>query len=97
VSWLVSPVPSTGCVQNSAAPDRRLAGCSTGSPHTAQAGPTCRWSSASQLLVALALAASLRAFGDHLSLATLIIVITLASMIGGIASVPGGMGVVEAG
>jgi len=40
VSWLVSPVPSTGCVQNSAAPDRRLAGCSTGSPHTAQAGPT---------------------------------------------------------
>jgi len=52
---------------------------------------------ASQLLVALALAASLRAFGDHLSLATLIIVITLASMIGGIAPVPGGMGVVEAG
>ena len=52
---------------------------------------------ASQLLVALALADSLRAFGDHLSLATLIIVITLASMIGGIAPVPGGMGVVEAG
>ena len=47
--------------------------------------------------MALALAASLRAFGDHLSLATLIIVITLASMIGGIAPVPGGMGVVEAG
>ncbi|HUY66234.1 MAG TPA: flippase-like domain-containing protein [Acidimicrobiales bacterium] len=50
-----------------------------------------------QLTVALALAASLRAFGDHLSLATLIIVITLASMIGGVSPVPGGMGVVEAG
>lgn len=52
---------------------------------------------ASQVLVALALAASLRAFGDHLSLATLIVVITLASMIGGVSPVPGGMGVVEAG
>jgi uncharacterized membrane protein YbhN (UPF0104 family) len=52
---------------------------------------------ASQVLVALALGASLRAFGDHLSLATLIVVITLASMIGGVSPVPGGMGVVEAG
>ena len=52
---------------------------------------------ASKLLVALALAASLRAFGDHLSIATLIIVITLASMLGGVSPVPGGMGVVEAG
>ena len=52
---------------------------------------------ASQLLVALALGASLRAFGDHLSLATLILVIALASMVGGISPVPGGMGVVEAG
>ena len=50
-----------------------------------------------QLAVALALGASLRAFGDHLSLATLILVITLASVIGGVAPVPGGMGVVEAG
>ncbi len=50
-----------------------------------------------QLAVALALAASLRAFGDHLSLATLIVVITLASMIGGVAPIPGGVGVVEAG
>jgi uncharacterized membrane protein YbhN (UPF0104 family) len=50
-----------------------------------------------ELLVTLALAASLRAFGDHLGLATLIIVITLAAMIGGVAPVPGGMGVVEAG
>ncbi|HXA33339.1 MAG TPA: lysylphosphatidylglycerol synthase domain-containing protein, partial [Acidimicrobiales bacterium] len=52
---------------------------------------------ASQVLVALALGASLRAFDDHLSLATLIVVITLASMIGGVSPVPGGMGVVEAG
>jgi uncharacterized membrane protein YbhN (UPF0104 family) len=50
-----------------------------------------------QIAVALALGASLRAFGDHLSLPTLIIVITLASIIGGVAPVPGGMGVVEAG
>ena len=50
-----------------------------------------------QLAVALALGASLRAFGDHLSLPTLILVITLASVIGGVAPVPGGMGVVEAG
>jgi len=50
-----------------------------------------------QLAVVLALAASLRAFGDHLSLATLIVVITLASMIGGVAPIPGGVGVVEAG
>jgi uncharacterized membrane protein YbhN (UPF0104 family) len=50
-----------------------------------------------ELLVTLALAASLRAFGEHLSLATLILVITLAALIGGVAPVPGGMGVVEAG
>jgi uncharacterized membrane protein YbhN (UPF0104 family) len=50
-----------------------------------------------EILVALALAASLRSFGDSLSLATLILVISLAAMIGGVAPVPGGMGVVEAG
>jgi len=50
-----------------------------------------------QLAVALALGAAVRAFGDHLSLPTLILVITLASVIGGVAPVPGGMGVVEAG
>jgi uncharacterized membrane protein YbhN (UPF0104 family) len=50
-----------------------------------------------QLAVALALSVSLRAFGDHLSLPALILVITLASVIGGVAPVPGGMGVVEAG
>jgi uncharacterized membrane protein YbhN (UPF0104 family) len=52
---------------------------------------------ASELLVAMALSVSLRAFGDHLGLATLYVVIFLAGIIGGIAPTPGGMGVVEAG
>jgi uncharacterized membrane protein YbhN (UPF0104 family) len=52
---------------------------------------------AAQLMVALALGAALHAFGQHLSLATIFIVITLASMLGGVSPVPGGMGVVEAG
>ncbi len=50
-----------------------------------------------ELFVALALSVSLRAFDDHLRLPVLIVVITLAAMIGGIAPSPGGMGVVEAG
>lgn len=52
---------------------------------------------AAQLFVAMALGAALHAFGDRLSLAALIIVLTLGSMLGGISPVPGGMGVVEAG
>jgi uncharacterized protein (TIRG00374 family) len=52
---------------------------------------------AGELLVAMALSVSLRAFGDHLRLPILIVVITLAGIIGGIAPSPGGMGVVEAG
>ena len=50
-----------------------------------------------QLLVAMALGTSLHAFGERLSLAALLIVLTLGSMLGGISPVPGGMGVVEAG
>jgi glycosyltransferase 2 family protein len=50
-----------------------------------------------ELCIALALSLSLRAFDDHLRLPTLIVVITLASVIGGISPSPGGMGVVEAG
>jgi uncharacterized membrane protein YbhN (UPF0104 family) len=50
-----------------------------------------------QLVVAMALGAALHAFGDHLGLATLIVVLTLGSMLGGVSPVPGGMGVVEAG
>ncbi len=50
-----------------------------------------------QLLVALALGAALHAFDERLSLASLLIALTLGSMIGGLSPVPGGMGVVEAG
>ena len=52
---------------------------------------------AQELLVAMALSVSLRAFDDHLRLPTLIVVIFLAGIIGGISPSPGGMGVVEAG
>jgi uncharacterized membrane protein YbhN (UPF0104 family) len=52
---------------------------------------------AQELAVAMALSVSLRAFDDHLRLPTLIVVITLAAMIGGVSPTPGGMGVVEAG
>jgi uncharacterized protein (TIRG00374 family) len=50
-----------------------------------------------ELLVAMALSVSLRAFGDHLQLPIIIVVIRLAAMIGGASPSPGGMGVVEAG
>ncbi len=50
-----------------------------------------------QLVIAMALGAALHAFGDHLSLAVLLVVLTLGSMLGGLSPVPGGMGVVEAG
>jgi uncharacterized protein (TIRG00374 family) len=52
---------------------------------------------AQELLVAMALSVSLRAFDDHLRLPTLFVVITMAGIIGGISPTPGGMGVVEAG
>jgi len=52
---------------------------------------------AQRLLVALALSVSLRAFDDHLRLPVLIVVITLAGIVGGISPAPGGLGVVEAG
>ncbi len=50
-----------------------------------------------QLLIALALGASLHAIGQRASIATLLTVITLAGIIGGAVPVPGGAGVVEAG
>jgi glycosyltransferase 2 family protein len=52
---------------------------------------------AQELLVAMALSVSLRAFDDHLHLPVLIVVISLAATIGGVSPTPGGMGVVEAG
>jgi glycosyltransferase 2 family protein len=54
-------------------------------------------STLAQLLVILALGASLHAVGQHASIATLITVNTVAAIIGGAVPVPGGLGVVEAG
>ena len=51
----------------------------------------------SQVAYALVLDAALHAYGASLPLADLIIINCLASLIGGIAPVPGGMGVIEAG
>jgi uncharacterized protein (TIRG00374 family) len=54
-------------------------------------------STVAQLLVIMALGAALHAVGEHASIATLITVNTLASIVGGAVPVPGGLGVVEAG
>lgn len=51
----------------------------------------------SQLAMALALGASLAAFGGSLPFFQLLAVNTVAALIGGLAPVPGGMGAVEAG
>ncbi len=51
----------------------------------------------SQVLIAFSLGASLHAVGEHASFATLIVVLTLAAMIGGAAPIPGGAGVIEVG
>ena len=52
---------------------------------------------AAQLLFALTLSASLRAYGSELPLPELVLINCFASFLGGIAPVPGGMGVIEAG
>jgi glycosyltransferase 2 family protein len=54
-------------------------------------------STLAQLLIILALGASLHAVGQQASIATLITVNTVAALIGGAVPVPGGLGVVEAG
>jgi uncharacterized protein (TIRG00374 family) len=54
-------------------------------------------SALAQLVVVLSLGASLHAVGQRASIATLISVITLASIVGGAVPVPGGAGVIEAG
>ena len=46
---------------------------------------------AQELVIAMALSVSLRAFDDHLRLPILIVVITLAGFIGGVSPTPGGM------
>lgn len=52
---------------------------------------------AAQLLFALTLWAALAAYGVSLPLLQIVVVNSFASLIGGIAPVPGGMGVIEAG
>jgi uncharacterized membrane protein YbhN (UPF0104 family) len=50
-----------------------------------------------QILFAVALGFALKAYGSSLPLAELIVINTIASLLGGVAPVPGGMGVIEAG
>jgi uncharacterized membrane protein YbhN (UPF0104 family) len=52
---------------------------------------------ASQILFALTLSAALHAYGGSLGLLELIVINSLASLLGGIVPVPGGLGVIEAG
>jgi uncharacterized membrane protein YbhN (UPF0104 family) len=52
---------------------------------------------ASQILFALTLWAALAAYGESLPLLQIIVINSFASLVGGIAPIPGGMGVVEAG
>jgi len=51
----------------------------------------------SQVLFALTLGCSLHAYGTSLSFAMLIVINTVAGFLGGVAPVPGGIGVIEAG
>jgi uncharacterized membrane protein YbhN (UPF0104 family) len=51
----------------------------------------------SQILFALVIEAALHAYGSSLPLLQLILINSLASVVGGMAPVPGGMGVIEAG
>lgn len=62
-----------------------------------QVTPQASGAFARQLLVAMTLSVSLRVFGDHLWLPVLIVIITLAGIIGGVSPSPSGIGVVEAG
>lgn len=52
---------------------------------------------ASQLLFAITLNCALKAYGSSLPIPELIVINSFASLLGGIAPVPGGMGVIEAG
>jgi uncharacterized membrane protein YbhN (UPF0104 family) len=55
------------------------------------------WKHIKARAIALCLGASLHAVGKHASFVTIIVVLTLASMIGGAAPIPGGAGVIEVG
>jgi glycosyltransferase 2 family protein len=51
----------------------------------------------SQVLIAMCLGASLHSVGEQANFATLIVVLTLAAVIGGAVPIPGGAGVIEVG
>jgi uncharacterized membrane protein YbhN (UPF0104 family) len=51
----------------------------------------------SQVFIALSMGAALHSVGEHANFATIIVVLTVAAMIGGAVPVPNGLGVVEAG
>jgi uncharacterized membrane protein YbhN (UPF0104 family) len=51
----------------------------------------------SQLAYALVIGVALRAYGTSLPLVDLIVINSLASLLGGMAPVPGGLGIIEAG
>jgi uncharacterized membrane protein YbhN (UPF0104 family)/tRNA A-37 threonylcarbamoyl transferase component Bud32 len=51
----------------------------------------------SQFLFAMTLGAALHAYGESLPLLQIVVINSLASLVGGVAPVPGGMGVVESG
>jgi uncharacterized protein (TIRG00374 family) len=52
---------------------------------------------ATQLLYAMVLGVALHAYGESLPLLQLVLINCVASFIGGVAPVPGGMGVIETG
>jgi uncharacterized membrane protein YbhN (UPF0104 family) len=52
---------------------------------------------AQQLAIAFSLGTALHAFGAHLSIAVVLVVLTVGSALGGLSPAPGGAGVVEAG
>ncbi len=64
-------------------------------PH--KAVPLFAGNAASQLLFALTLGASLHAYDGSLPILQLVVINSLASVLGGVVPVPGGLGVVEAG
>jgi len=64
--------------------------------HPGQLGRLFAGAAITQLLLAAGLGLALHAVGASVSLGALIIVCTLTSLLGGIAPVPGGMGVMEA-
>ncbi len=92
-----APGPPAGGGQGPAAGDRGPDRPERAGPPTGKLVRLFGGAVAAQLLFAITLGCALHAYGQSLSLAALLVINTLASLIGGIAPVPGGMGVIEAG